>query len=89
MGRRPPPIVEGREVDLWLEGRKEGSSFVYGGLESRVAIARGKEVVETNPSSSKQHVRCTSMTPCRNLLELCCFRLQISEHWRFGTILLQ
>jgi hypothetical protein len=29
------------------------------------------------------------MTPCRNLLELYCFRLQISEHWRFGTILLQ
>ena len=89
MGHRPLSIVEGCEADLWLEGRKEGSSFVYGRLESRVAIARGKEVVEMNPSSSKQHVRCTSMTSCHNLLELSCFRLQISEHWQFGTILLQ
>jgi hypothetical protein len=54
-GRRPPPIVEGREADLWSEGRKEGSSGAYGGLDARVAIARSKEVVETNPSS-KQHV---------------------------------
>jgi hypothetical protein len=77
-GRRPPPIVEGREADLWLPQRNEGSSFVYGALESRVAISRGKEVVETNPSSSKKHVRCASMTPCCNLLELCCFGLQIS-----------
>ena len=88
MGHRPLSIVEGCEADLWLEERKEGSRFVYGGLESHVAIVRGKEEVETNPSTSKQHVRCTSMTSRRNLLELCCFRLQISKHWRFGTILL-
>jgi hypothetical protein len=55
-GRRPSLIVEGREANLWSEGRKEVSSGVYSGLDARVAIARSKEVVETNPSSSKQHV---------------------------------
>ena len=52
-GCRPPPIVEGRETDLWVDGRKEGSRD---GVPARVAITRGKEIVETNPSSSNQHV---------------------------------
>jgi len=59
-GHRRPPIVEGSEADLWLEGRKVGSSFVYGALESRVVISSGNEVVETNPSSSRQHLRCVA-----------------------------
>jgi hypothetical protein len=43
-GRPSPPIVAGREADLWLEGCKEGLSGVHNRLESRVAVvARGKE----------------------------------------------
>jgi hypothetical protein len=60
-GHRPPLIVEGSEADLWLEGRKAGSSIVYGTLESRFVISSGNEVEETNPSSSRQHVRCVAI----------------------------
>jgi hypothetical protein len=52
-GYRPPAIVEGRETDLWVDGRKEGSN--RGSRDGvPVAITRGKEMVETNPSSSNQ-----------------------------------
>jgi hypothetical protein len=52
-GCRPPTIVEGRETDLWVDGRKEGSN--WGSRDGvPVAITRGKEMVETNPSSSNQ-----------------------------------
>ncbi|XP_021304998.1 protein FAR-RED IMPAIRED RESPONSE 1 [Sorghum bicolor] len=52
-GCRPPAIVEGRETDLWVDGRKEGSN--RGSRDGvPVAITRGKEMVETNPSSSNQ-----------------------------------
>ena len=59
--RHTPPTVEGSEADLWSEGRKVSSTLVYSALESRVAISSGNEVVETNPSSSRQHVRCVAI----------------------------
>jgi hypothetical protein len=53
-GCRPPTIVEGRETDLWVDGRKEGSNRGSRDGVHVVAITRGKEMVETNPCSSNQ-----------------------------------
>ena len=53
-GCRPTTIVEGRETDLWVDGRKEGSNRGSRDGVHVVAITRGKEMVETNPSSSNQ-----------------------------------
>jgi hypothetical protein len=55
MGCRPPAIVEGRETDLWVDGRKEGPN--RGSRDGvPVAITRGKEMVVTNSNQPNQRV---------------------------------